>query len=177
MKKRKENQSGITMRIEMSVIESLGLKSKKFKEYKLEIEGRYKNVKQHLLNPVQKSFIKRLYLAQPNKTAWFESICYVLLNKPLSSLKDSEEALLIDRLRFMFNALTKFIDISEVFVEDEKNEIYRFDLVSTKGTMSPKAFVLPMKQKENVDRLEKIILKTLSGDENVDVCEIGRAHV
>ncbi len=161
-------------RIEASVIHGLGLKSTDFSEYKVEIESRYKNIKQYLLNSTQKAFYTRLFLYQPTKTAWYESICYVLLNKPLSSLKDSEEALLIDSLQHMFNALTKFVDISAVATEGTKNEIYRFDLASTEGTISSKAFVLPESQKDRVGELEKSIDKILSGDENIDVCTLLR---
>lgn len=161
-------------RLEASLIHSLGLKSTNFNEYRLEIENRYKSIKQYLLNTTQKAFYTRLFLSQPNKTAWYEAVCYVLLNKPLSSLKDSEEALLIDNLQHMFNALTKFIDISAVAKEGVKDEIYRFDLVSTEGTIYPKAFILPDNQKDMVEKLEQSINDILSGDENIDVCTLLR---
>lgn len=161
-------------RLEASVIQSLGLKSTNFNEYKIEIENRYKSIKEYLLSPVQKAFLTRLFLSQPNKTGWYEAICYVLLNKPLSSLKDNEEALLIDKLRYMFNALTKFIDISAVANKGAKDEIYKFDLASTEGTIYPKAFVLPENQRDKVDKLEESINNILSGDENIDVCTLLR---
>lgn len=161
-------------RLEASVIQSLGLKSTNFNEYKIEIENRYKSIKEYLLSPVQKAFLTRLFLSQPNKTGWYEAICYVLLNKPLSSLKDNEEALLIDKLRYMFNALTKFIDISAVTNKGAKDEIYKFDLASTEGTIYPKAFVLPENQRDKVEKLEESINNILSGDENIDVCTLLR---
>ena len=74
----------------------------------------------------------------------------------------------------MFNALTKFIDISAVTNKGAKDEIYKFDLASTEGTIYPKAFVLPENQRDKVEKLEESINNILSGDENIDVCTLLR---
>jgi hypothetical protein len=161
-------------KIEENVIESLGLQSKNFNEYIPEIANHFKGVKASLLSPKQKNFLNRLMLVQPDKTLWYESICYVVLDKPLVSIKDNEITLLIDTLKYLFVTLTKFIDISKISKTNSNSEIYKFELVSTKGTIKPQSYILSDTQKEETNELEMKINKILSGDNNLDVCTLLR---
>jgi hypothetical protein len=161
-------------RIEENVIEILGLQSDNFSEYKTEIESRFKGIKTNLLSNKQKSFLTRLLMPQSDKTLWYESICFVALDKPLVSIKDNEVALLIETLRHLFVTLTKFIDISKIAYKNSNSEIYQFELVSTKGTVKPQSYILPETQKEKTNELEAKINQILTGDENLDVCTLLR---
>lgn len=160
-------------RIEDNVIEVLGLKSKDFNEYKLEIDNRFKSVKANLLSNKQKNLLNRLSMPQSDKTLWYESICYVALDKPLVSIKDNEIALLIDTLKHLLVTLTKFIDLSKISTNSD-SEIYNFELISTRGSIKPQSYILPNNQKEKTTELESKINKILSGDDNLDVCTLLR---
>jgi hypothetical protein len=161
-------------KIEENVIEILGLQSHNFAEYKSEIESRFKGIKTNLLSNKQKSFLNRLLMPQTDKTLWYESICFVVFDKPLVSIKDNEITLLIETLRHLFVALTKFIDISKIAHKNSNSEIYQFELVSTKGTVKPQSYILPENQKVKTNELEAKINEILSGDENLDVCTLLR---
>jgi hypothetical protein len=161
-------------KIEENVIEILGLQSGNFTEYKTEIENRFKGIKTNLLSNKQKSFLNRLLMPQFDKTLWYESICFVVFDKPLVSIKDNEVALLIETLRHLFLALTKFIDISKIAHKNSNSEIYQFELVSTKGTLKPQSYILPENQKAKTTELEEKINQILTGDENLDVCTLLR---
>ncbi|MCB9017732.1 MAG: hypothetical protein H6544_03910 [Prevotellaceae bacterium] len=161
-------------RIEENVIETLGLQSTSFNEYKSEIDKRFKSIKPYLLSTKQRNFLNRVSFPITDKTAWYESICFVVLDKPLASLKDSEEALLMDSLRYLFNALTKFISISTVAKGNKQDEVYNVELVSTQGSFKPQSFVLPKSQKEKTTDLEQKIEKLLSGNDNLDICTLLR---
>lgn len=161
-------------RIEDIVILNLGLNSDSFSSYKLEIENRFSSLKQHLLTTKQRNFLNRVLFPQTDKTVWFESICFVVLDKPLTSLKDNEEELLIDNILYLFRELTKYIDISAVARLDSKDQIYKFELVSTEGTVSPQAFILPESYKSLTDDIEEKINSILSGNDNLDVCTLLR---
>lgn len=161
-------------KIEETAIEVLGLQSTNFTEYKSEIEHRFKGIKTNLLSNKQKSFHNRLLMPQTDKTLWYESICFVVFDKPLVSIKDNEVTLLIETLRHLFLALTKFIDISKIAHKNSNSEIYQFELVSTKGTLKPQSYILPESQKEKTSELEVKINQILTGDENVDVCTLLR---
>jgi hypothetical protein len=166
--------SNLINRIEDNVIDILGLQSEAFNEYKKEIDNRFKTIKQHLLTAKQRNFLNRIIFPQTEKTAWYESICYVVLDKPLASIKDNEVALLIDTIRHLFNTLTKFVEISTVAKENSHAEIYKFELVSTQGSLNPQSFLLPENQKDRTIALEENINKILSGDDNLDVCTLLR---
>ncbi|MFO3726229.1 ATP-binding protein [Butyricimonas muris] len=161
-------------RIEENIVEVLGLQANNFPEYKLEIESRFKGIKMNLLSNKQKSFLNRLLMPQTDKTQWYESICFIVLDKPLVSIKDNEVALLIETLRHLFITLTKFIDISRVAYKNSNSEIYQFELVSTKGIVKPQSYILPENQKEKTRELEIRINQILTGDENLDVCTLLR---
>jgi hypothetical protein len=161
-------------KIEENVIEVLGLQSTNFTEYKTEIENRFKGIKTNLLSNRQKGFLNRLLMPQTDKTLWYESICFVVFDKPLVSIKDNEVTLLIETLRHLFLVLTKFIDISKIAHKNSNSEIYQFELVSTKGTLKPQSYILPENQKAKTTELEAKINQILTGDENLDVCALLR---
>lgn len=166
--------SNLIKRIEDNLIDALGLKSNNFNEYKTEIDNRFKGVKTNLLSSKQKSFLNRLLMEQSDKTLWYESICYVVIDKPLVSIKDNEITFLIETLKHLLLTLTKFVDISKAAKNNSNSEIYNFELVSTKGTIKPQSYILPESQKKKTDELESKITEILSGDYNLDVCTLLR---
>ena len=113
-------------------------------------------------------------MPQSDKTLWYESICFVVLDKPLVSIKDNEVTLLIETLRHLFLALTKFIDISKITHRNSNAEVYQFELVSTKGTLKPQSYILLEIQKAKAIELEEKINQILTGDENLDICTLLR---
>ncbi len=158
-------------RIEDSVIAVLDLKSNVFNEYKLEIENLFKYVRTDLLSNKQKSFLNRLLIRQPDRTLWYESISYVIINKPLASIKDSEIVFLIDSLKYLLKTLIKFIDVSKT-ANNIESEVYNFELISTNGNISPKTYVLPDSKVKKASDLENKINELLSGDTNLDICAL-----
>lgn len=161
-------------RIENNVIETLGLESKDFHEYKTEIENRFKHVKINLLSNKQKNFLNRLLMRQSDRTLWYESISYVVINKPLASIKDSEVPFLIESLKYLLITLTKFVDISKTAKTNFNSEIYNFELVSTNGVIKPQTYILPESQIAKTNDIESKISELLSGDVNMDVCALLR---
>jgi hypothetical protein len=161
-------------KIEENVIEILGLQSTNFTEYKSEIENRFKGIKTNLLSSKQKSFLNRLLMPQTDKTLWYESICFVVFDKPLVSIKDNEVVLLLETLRHLFVALTKFIDISKIAQKNSNSEMYNFELVYPKVNFKPQSYILPENQKAKTTELEAKINQILTGDENLDVCTLLR---
>lgn len=111
-------------------------------------------------------------MKQSDRTLWYESISYVIINKPLFSIKDSEIPFLIDSLKHLFKTLTKFADVSKTVKNNLNSEVYNFELVSNSGNVHPQTYVLPKSQITKADVLETKISELLSGDMNVDVCAL-----
>jgi len=159
-------------RIEKKVIADLGVRSNDFQEYIGEIQNRYQHIKRYLLTQKQQAFLNRLLSPSDSKKTWYQSICYVVLNKSLDNLRDEEEVLLIDNLIFLFREIEKYIEISKIVDKNSNDEVFKFEMVSTNGTISPQAYRLPETQKSNAEILENKITKILSGDTNLDICTL-----
>ena len=160
-------------RIEERLVEEFGLDSGDYSEYIIEIRKRLANVKTHLLTGKQKEFYHHVMTEYENRTQWYQSICYTILDQRLDTLRDEQEDKLVDDLVYMFRECEKYADISRMTGEDEKGDAYSFDLVTNHGTsLRTQTHVLPDKDKSRSSKLEKQIEKILSGDTNLDVCTL-----
>lgn len=158
-------------RIEERLVEEFGLDSGDYSEYIIEIRKRLANVKTHLLTGKQKEFYHHVMTEYENRTLWYQSICYTILDQRLDTLRDEQEDKLVDDLVYMFRECEKYADISRMTGEDEKGDAYSFDLVTNKGTnVRTSTYLLPEKDKKKAVKLQKDIEKLLSGDNNLDIC-------
>lgn len=160
-------------RLEERLVESFGLESYEYNEYVEEIRSRLANVKSYLLTDKQREFYHHVMTEYDNRTQWYQSICYTILEQRLDTLKDEQEDKLADDLLYLFRECEKYSSISELVSEDDKTDAYSFDMVTNKGTsVRTQTYVLPEKDKQKADALEKKISELLSGDTNVDVCTL-----
>ena len=160
-------------RIEARLVEEFGLQSYDYSEYIVEVRERLTHVKAYLLTDKQREFYHHVMTEYDNRTQWYQSICYTILEQRLDALRDEQEDKLADDLVYLFRECEKYSDISQKIGDSEKNEAYSFDMVTNRGTsVRTQTYVLPEKDKSKADDLEKKINKLLSGDNNVDVCTL-----
>lgn len=160
-------------RLEERLVEGFGLESYEYYEYVKEIHSRLANVKAYLLTDKQREFYHHVMTEYDNRTQWYQSICYTILEQRLDTLKDEQEDKLADDLLYLFRECEKYSSISEQVSEGDKTDAYSFDMVTNKGTsVRTQTYVLPEKDKQKADALEKKISELLSGDNNVDVCTL-----
>ena len=160
-------------RLEERLVESFGLESYEYTEYVAEIRRRLTNVKSYLLTDKQREFYHHVMTEYDNRTQWYQSICYTILEQRLDALRDEQEDKLADDLVYLFRECEKYSDISQKVGDSDKNEAYSFDMVTNKGTnVRTQTYVLPEKDKFKADDLEKKISKILSGDNNIDICTL-----
>jgi DNA-binding PadR family transcriptional regulator len=160
-------------RIESRLVEEFGLESYDYSEYITEVRSRLAHVKSYLLTDKQREFYHHVMTEYDNRTQWYQSICYTILEQRLDTLKDEQEDKLVDDLVYLFRECEKYADISQKVSDSEKNEAYSFDMVTNKGTnVRTQTYVLPEKDKHKAEDLEKKISKLLSGDTNIDVCTL-----
>ena len=108
-----------------------------------------------------------------NRTQWYQSICYTILEQRLDSLRDEQEDKLADDLVYLFRECEKYSSISQKLTDSDKSDAYSFDMVTNKGTnIRTQTFILPEKDKKRATELEERINTLLSGDNNVDVCTL-----
>ena len=159
-------------RIEERIVDELGLESGDYSEYIVEIRTRLTEVRQHLLTAKQREFYNHVMTEYENRTMWLQSICYPVLEHRLESMRDEEEAKLLDDLVFLFSECEKYADISKRSRAD-CSDAFSFDMVTSRGTsVKTQTYVLPEKDKAKAEELEKQIDHLLSRNSNVDICAL-----
>lgn len=160
-------------RIEIRLVDELGLQSYEYSEYIYEVRERLANVKAYLLTGKQREFYHHVMTEYDKRAQWYQSICYTILEQRLDALRDEQEDKLVDDLIYLFRECEKYSDISKKVGDAEKNEAYSFDMVTNKGTsIRTQTYILPEKDKSKADELERKISQLLSGDNNIDVCTL-----
>lgn len=160
-------------RIEERLVEEFGLDSGDYSEYIIEIRKRLANVKMHLLTGKQKEFYHHVMTEYDNRTQWYQSICYTILDQRLDTLRDEQEDKLVDDLVYMFCECEKYSDISRRMKDSDNSDAYSFDMVTNQGTnIRTQTYILPEKDKKKSSELEDKINRILSGNNNVDVCTL-----
>lgn len=159
---------GLIDRLENAIIDALNLKSTEFTSYQKEVALKYSSIKTHLLTNKQKAFLNRVTAATTDRKTWFESICYIVLDKKLENLLDEEEEYLIDNLIFSFKNLLKYVDISKFNVDDDSN-FFRVELISKDVELQPQVIILDSKKESKAIDLEAKITKLLSGENDVEI--------
>jgi len=159
-------------RIEERLVDGLGLNSGDYQDYVIEIRERLAGVKTYLLTNKQREFYNHVITEYDNRTMWYQSICYTVLDKKLDTLRDEQEDKLVDDLIYLFRECEKCADIS-LKVKDDNDTAFSFDLVSNRGTnVRTQTYILPEKEKKKVAALERRIDELLSGDKNLDICTL-----
>ena len=161
-------------RVESRLLDTLGIETYDYAEYVVEIRKRLANVKEYLLTDRLKEFYRHVMAEFDNRTEWYQSICYTALEQPLERLHDDQEEKLIDSLITLFQECEKYSDISKL-AEDEKDDVYSLDLVSTRGkNIHAQTFRLPESDKAKSEELEIHINQLLAGigNDNVSVCTL-----
>lgn len=159
-------------RLESRLVDGLGLSSADYNEYIAEIRQRMANIKLHLLTSKQKEFYHHIMTEYDNRTKWYQSICYPILDHKLESLRDEEEDKLTDDLVFLFRECEKYADISKKTLSDS-DVAYSFDMVTNSGTsIRTQTYILPEKDKKRVSELEAKINAILSGNSNAEICAL-----
>jgi len=125
------------------------------------------------LTDKQREFYHHVMTEYENRTLWYQSICYTILDQRLDSIRDEQEEKLTDDLIYLFRVCEKYSSISQKTNDLEKNDAYSFDMVTNRGiNVRTQTYILPEKDKKLVFELEERINQILSGNNNIDVCTL-----
>lgn len=160
-------------RIEERLIDGLNLDSPEYGEYIKEIRARLSNVKTYLMTNKQREFYTHAVAVYDNRSEWYQSVCYTILDQRLDSIFDEQEEKLVDDLIYMFRTCEKYADISKRTTEGGAEDAYSFDLVTNHGTdIRTQTYVLSEKEKQKANQIEEQLNQALSGNPNLDVCAL-----
>lgn len=160
-------------RIEQRFVDDFGLQSGDYNDYIGEVRDRLAYVKTYLLTDKQREFYHHAMTEYDNRTQWYQSICYTILEQRLDALRDEQEEKLVDDLLYMFRTCEKYSSISQKIDDSQKSDAYSFDMVTNRGTdVRKQTFILSEKDKKRALKLEEKVNNILSGDTNTDVCTL-----
>lgn len=168
IKELRTSYSDFLNRMEAFILNGLGIDSMDYSAYKPIINKKYKNVKDHLLSSGQKTFYTRTVANMKDREAWFNSIAYPFLNKPLEAILDEEEEWLFEKLKYSFTELDNYIKIQDLS-EDDNEEVLKFDLTSAKLGTRSNQLMIPKKRMAEVEKLEKKLMAVLSTDDQINL--------
>lgn len=162
-------------RVEERMVEALSLSSYEYSDYIEEIRQRFSSVKTYLLTDKQREFHTHVMTVFDNRREWYQSICYTAMGQSLEHLRDEQEEQLEDNLIFLFRECEKYSRLSEILSSESNDEGFSLDIASNDGNgMKSQTFLLPQKDKEKSDFLEKSIDAILSDNDNVNICTLLR---
>lgn len=154
--------------VEQEILKALKIKETEYSSYKTIVDNRYKYVKAALMPNDVKNFHSRLIGKYDNRTAWIESVCYAVLNKPLEKIKDTEKAFLLTSLRDKLFQLDDYVEMHKT----DNEAVVRLHITQNKEGAITKQVVVPKESIQEVNQLEKKIEEMLSSDNTVNVAAL-----
>ena len=143
-----------------------------FEEYKSLLQKRYKNLKKHLCLPHQKMFIQRLDSQLDDRKAWLNSIAQAVIGKTLETIKDEDEIMLFDKFKGLTLELDTLCNISNVDIDNEKEEVIGFEMSSFVEGIQKRIVRLPKNKIQEVDKIALSIKKLMSNDKSLNIAAL-----
>ena len=151
--------------IEEQILKVLKIKETDFTVYKPIINNRYKFVKVELMPNDIKNFYSRLIGNYDDRKNWIESICFVILNKALDKIKDSEKSFLLMSLK---DRLFQLDDYVEMHKSSDEN-IVRLHITQNKDAALTKQIVLSDNANKDMVMMMKRLEEVLGDDDNLNI--------
>ena len=159
-------------RIEARIVDDFCLCSYDYNDYITEIRSRLSNIKKHLLTEKQKEFYSHVMTEYDNRVQWYQSICYTLLDQRLDTIRDEQEELLIDNLVYSLRECEKYAEITKM-AHDDGSVAFSFDMATNVGvSVRARTYVIPVKERNKVESIERRIEQVLTGSTQSDVCAL-----
>ena len=112
-----------------------------------------------------KNFYSRLIGNYDDRKNWIESICFVILNKALDKIKDSEKSFLLMSLK---DRLFQLDDYVEMHKSSDEN-IVRLHITQNKDAALTKQIVLSDNANKDMVMMMKRLEEVLGDDDNLNI--------
>lgn len=112
-----------------------------------------------------KNFYSRLIGNYDDRKNWIESICFVILNKALDKIKDSEKSFLLMSLK---DRLFQLDDYVEMHKSSDEN-IVRLHITQNKDVALTKQIVLSDNANKDMVMMMKRLKEVLGDDDNLNI--------
>lgn len=154
--------------VEKKILSILKIEQSDFAEYKPIIDKRYKSVKVDLMPMAVRNFYSRLVGKYTDCKVWIESVCYVVLNKQLSDIKDGEKAFLFVSLQDKLYQLDDYVEMHK----SSDDSIVRLHITQNRKDAIEKQVVVSKEKESDVAELESKLEALLSSDDSVNMAAL-----
>ncbi|MBO0933289.1 hypothetical protein [Fibrella aquatilis] len=143
-----------------------------FAVYQARLQNRFTNVPDDLLQPPQRTFLSRLRSQLDDRNAWLNSLSQALVGKPLSTLRDADEAVLHDRFRRMMRDLDNVTYLTPADIDGEQEEVFSLKIGTLVEGLHEQLVRMPRNKRPQVEAAEKVLRKQLSNDNVVNIAAL-----
>lgn len=154
--------------IEKYILNIFKISKTDYIDYKPIIDNRYKSIIIDLMPYDVKNFHSRLVGKFVDRKTWIESVCYVVLNKPLENIKDSEKTFLLISLRDKIFQLDDYVEMHK----SNDESIIRLHITQNKGNSLTKQVIIPNESLEEVNILQNKIESVFSSNDSLNMAAL-----
>jgi|TARA_R100000479_G_scaffold33554_4_gene14311 hypothetical protein len=137
-----------------------------FESYKTKLHDRFSSIKEHQALTRHKVFLLRVNSDLPDRNSYLMSIAQAILGKRLDAIKDTDEAVLKDKLLSLVHELDNLVDLNTVSVQDDE-EIMKLELTTLTEGSKNKTIRISNKQTEEINSVSNELLQTLNKHKNL----------
>jgi len=149
------NDEKLLMRIKDKLSNYIGIEEDKFHLIKSKLIERYSDRIDHLLNPKQRTLLKRIESPLDEEKAWLSSISQVLIGKQTKQFSDQDELILFERIDLEFKELDALVSLAGEGIDPKTEVGIKYEIYGTDKTKKDNQIVLNKKQLREVSNLKK----------------------
>jgi hypothetical protein len=162
-------------RVELLLLDILGLTGEHFPGYKVAIAARFANLQEFLLLPRQRTLYVRLKSPLEDRTAWLGAVVQGVVGRDIKQLSDEDEQGIAVRLREAIQELDNLCELDTLTVDPENEASAVRVEITAYGEESRKLLQRLPKQKEDaVVALQAKLKLALSDDDAVNMAAVIR---
>ncbi len=143
-----------------------------FEMYRERLQSRFKEIRKHMLLDAQATFVQRLNSQLDDKRTWLNSLAQALIGNSLDKLDDSQEIIVLDRLKAVIFELDGLTDISKSGFSEEREEVISLEINSFAGGVSKSLVRLPKNKSKEVKSVEDTIRVGFSADRTLNIAAL-----
>ena len=149
------NDEQLLFRIKDMLSNYLGIAEDGIAHIKVKLKERYSNRIDHLLNPKQRTLVKRIESPLDEEKAWLSSLSQALIGKQTKQFTDEDELVLYENINKEFKDLDALVSLSEESIDPKTEVGIKYQIFGTDKSNKGNQIILNKKQLRQVSKLKK----------------------
>ena len=158
-------------RFEQCICDFLGKENAEFKQYRSQLQKRFKHLKYHYLQQRQKVFLQRIN-SDLDQSAWLNALCQTCVGKTLENITDADEPLLFDRFVEYVKELDNLNELANIKEENEQDDFVSIEVLTLGADKQKRIVRLPKRKKITINKQIIKIERILGQDKEVNIATL-----